>query len=66
MMYRVVTYFEDLQDNRYPYNAGDVFPRKGMKVSKERFAELAGDKNRRGINLIVKVETLKGKKASKD
>lgn len=56
MMYKVIKYFEDLRDNRHAYNEGDAFPRKGLKVSKARIAELASDKNRRGIPLIVKVE----------
>lgn len=56
MMYKVIKYFEDLQDNSHPYNEGDKFPRKGLKVSKARIAELASDKNRRGVPLIVKVE----------
>ena len=56
MMYKVIKYFEDLQDSRHPYNEGDTFPRKGLKASKARIAELASDKNRRGIPLIVKVE----------
>lgn len=56
MMYKVVKYFEDLQDNSRPYNEGDTYPRKGLRVSKARLAELASDKNRRGEPLIVEVE----------
>lgn len=56
MMYKVIKYFEDLQDNSRPYNEGDTYPRKGLKVSKSRIAELASGKNRRGVPLIVKVE----------
>ena len=41
MMYKVVKHFEDLTDNRYPYNEGDTFPRKGLNVSDERIEELA-------------------------
>ncbi len=55
-MYRVIKAFTDLQDNNHAYSVGDTFPRKGLKVSKARIAELASDKNRRGIPLIVKVE----------
>lgn len=51
-MYRVVKYFEDLQDNRHPYNEGDIFPREGLTVTEERLAELSSEKNRRGIKLI--------------
>lgn len=55
-MYKVKEYFTDLQDNNYAYNPGDVFPRKGMKVSKKRLAELAGTENKRGIVLIEEVK----------
>lgn len=55
-MYKVKEYFTDLQDNNYAYNPGDVFPREGMKVSKKRFAELAGTENKRGIALIEEVK----------
>ncbi len=53
-MYEVLKYFEDLTDGNYPYNEGDVFPRKGLKVSKERITELSGSDNRRGVPLICK------------
>ena len=56
MMYKVIKYFEDLQDSAHPYNEGDTYPRKGLRVSKARLAELASDKNRRGEPLIVEVE----------
>lgn len=62
MMYKVIKYFEDLKDNRHPYNEGDTFPRKGLDVSRERIAELASDKNRRGVSLIAEVVS-KNKKA---
>ena len=55
-MYRVIEYFEDLQDNGQPYNVGDVFPKGNKKVTEERLSELATDKNRRRIPLIKKVE----------
>ena len=55
-MYKTVTYFEDLQDNNYPYHPGDEFPRKGMEVSEERFKELSSPANRRGIVLIEEVK----------
>lgn len=51
-MYKVISSFADIQDNRHIYKAGDVFPRKGLKVSDERIAELSSDKNRRGFPLI--------------
>ncbi|MBP5431611.1 hypothetical protein [Ruminococcus sp.] len=54
-MYRVVAYFEDLQDNNHPYKAGDIYPRKGYKPAKERIIELSGTDNKRGIVLIRKI-----------
>lgn len=64
-MYRVIKYFEDLQDNRQPYNVGDVFPKGNKKVTKKRLNELATDKNRRHIPLIEKVEEPKEEKPKK-
>ena len=61
-MYRVIKYFTDLQDGDHPYNEGDVYPRKGLEVSEERFAELASHNNRRNEPLIKFVEE-KPKKA---
>ena len=55
MAYKVIEYFEDLQDNGRPYNVGDVFPVDGNTVSAERIAELASDKNRLGVPLIEEV-----------
>jgi hypothetical protein len=64
-MYRVIEYFEDLQDNGQPYNVGDVFPKGDKKVANERLNELATDKNRRHIPLIEKVEEPKVEKPIK-
>lgn len=55
-MYRVVHFFTDLQDDRHPYNVGDIFPREGKTVSEERIAELSGAENRQGVPLIRKEE----------
>lgn len=55
-MYKVIKYFEDLQDNCNPYNVGDVFPREGLEVSDKRIAELSGKNNKQGVPLIEKVE----------
>ena len=55
MAYKVIEYFEDLQDNGRPYNVGDVFPADGNTVSAERIAELASTQNRRRIPLIERV-----------
>ena len=54
-MYRVIKSFTDLQDNNYAYYVGDTFPHNGVEVCAERIAELASDKNRRGIPLIEEV-----------
>ena len=54
-MYRVIKSFTDLQDNNYAYYVGDTFPHNGVEVGAERIAELASDKNRRGIPLIEEV-----------
>lgn len=58
MMYKVVKFFTDLQDNNRPYSVGDVFPHAdaGYPVSKKRLAELAGNGNLQGMPLIQLVE----------
>lgn len=70
MCYKVIAYFEDLQDNNYAYDPKDpnrnTYPRKGLEVSKERIKELATTQNRRKIPLIKKVEEKKPKKADKE
>ena len=55
MAYKVIEYFEDLQDNGRPYNVGDVFPADGNTVSAERIAELASTQNRRRLPPIEEV-----------
>ena len=55
MAYKVIAYFEDLQDNGRPYNVGDVFPVDENTVTSERIAELASTQNRRRIPLIEEV-----------
>ena len=68
MCYKVIAYFEDLQDNNYPYNVGDVFPRENKTATKERIKELATTQNRQKKPLIKKVEekSKKPKKADKE
>ena len=56
MPYKVIEYFEDLQDNGRPYNVGDVFPVDGNTVAAERLAELASTQNRRRIPLIEEIK----------
>lgn len=66
MMYKVIKYFTDLQDNGYAYNPGDVFPREGMKASKSRLEELSSGNNRQNTPLIKAVEVKsRGKDADK-
>jgi hypothetical protein len=55
-MYRVIKYFTDLHDNEYEYHVGDIFPRKGIKVTKERLTELSTKENLQGEALIELVE----------
>lgn len=55
-MYKVICYFTDLQDGEYPYNVGDVFPRDGLTVRKERLKELSGKNNKQHKPLIKFVE----------
>ena len=54
-MYKVIKFFTDMQDNNFPYDVGDVFPRENTEVTAERIEELATSKNRRGEPLIKKV-----------
>lgn len=54
-MYRVVHKFYDLKDNNHAYSVGDTFPHNGVEVDAERIAELASDKNRRGVALIEEI-----------
>lgn len=53
-MYKVIRYFTDLQDNDYPYNEGNIFPRDGMTVTKERIDELSSANNKQLRPLIQK------------
>ena len=55
-MYKVIKFFTDLQDNRYPYHEGETFPREGVTVTDERLKELASKKNKRGVALIKEVK----------
>lgn len=64
-MYKVIKFFTDLQDNNFAYEVGDTFPRKGLEVTEERFAELAGSNNKQGQPLIEKVAVAPKKAAKK-
>mgnify|MGYP003531703638 FL=1 len=52
MGYKVIHYFEDLQDFNHSYKPGDIFPRLGMKVSEDRLKELSSSNNRQKKPLI--------------
>ena len=65
MAYKVIKLFTDLHDNDYLYNVGDTFPRKGISVTEERIAELAGSDNKQHAPLIEKVEAKKKKASDK-
>lgn len=56
MSYKVIHYFEDLQDFNHPYKVGETFPRPGMKVSEVRLKELSTSKNRQNKPLIELVK----------
>ena len=60
-MYKVKVLFTDLQDGNYKYMAGTEYPRKGYSPSAERIAELASDKNKRGIPLIEEIPEINQK-----
>ncbi len=66
-MFKVIKLFADLQDGNHVYNVGDEYPRKGVKVTDERIAELAGSTNKQGTPLIAEVKPAvqKAKKATK-
>lgn len=65
MTYKVIKYFTDLQDNEYPYNEGDIFPRSGVTVSAERLQELSTSENRQRVPLIEAVEETEEKPKKK-
>ena len=54
-MYRATVAFNDFKDNNRSYEAGELYPRPGLKVSKARLTELSTDKNRMGFPLIEQV-----------
>lgn len=55
MKYKVLYPFADLHDKKYKYNAGDMFPRKGLEVSEDRIKELAGSENKLKKPLIEEI-----------
>ena len=61
-MYKVIKFFTDMQDNDFPYDVGDVFPRENTEATAERIEELETSKNRQGEPLIKKVASPKKSK----
>lgn len=61
-MYRVVKEFYDLTDDFFAYLPGDVFPRKGLEVSRERLEYLAGRENRLGEPVIAEESAKRSRK----
>ena len=53
MGYKVIHFFNDLQDFNHAYHVGDVYPRMGVRVSDARIAELSSSKNKQGKPLIA-------------
>lgn len=56
MKYEVLKYFEDAHDKEHPYNAGDIYPRRGLKPTAERIKELMTSQNRRKEPFIKRIE----------
>lgn len=54
--YKVLRYFNDLQDDNYYYETGATYPRDGLTPSQKRINELASGNNKQGIALIEAVE----------
>ncbi len=55
-MYRALEMFTDLQDNNFKYEAGDEYPRLGLKPSLARIKELSSAENRRRRPVIEEVD----------
>ena len=65
-MYRVITLFADLEDNKHLYHAGDEYPRKGYKPSIERIEFLLSNRNLLGTPVIEQVTAAKEAKEAKE
>lgn len=66
MMYKVIKFFTDLQDNNFAYNVGDTYPRNGFEVLPSRIKELASKKNRQGEPVIEKFNDEEPKKKNEN
>lgn len=65
MAYRVIKEFRDIPDGWHLYKVGDKYPRDGVKVSDERIALFASDRNNTGAVLIEKVSVKSTEKKKK-
>lgn len=54
-MYKVIKHFNDMYDNGYSYDEGDIYPRKNLSPSAERIKELSSCENRQKTPLIKKI-----------
>lgn len=54
-MYKAIETFTDLQDNNHRYQAGDIFPREGLKVTKKRLEDLLTGNNKRHKPMIEEI-----------
>lgn len=54
-MYKVIKLFTDLQDGGHKYEEGDTYPRKGLKPTEDRIAELMSPDNKQGVPLIEEI-----------
>lgn len=49
----VIESFYDLRDGGHEYRAGDTYPRPGYSPTVDRWNELTGYSNRRGVPLVA-------------
>ena len=54
-MYKAIETFTDLQDNNHRYQAGDIFPREGLRVTKKRLEDLLTGNNKRHKPMIEEI-----------
>lgn len=64
--YVAIKRFKDLDDEGTTYVAGNIYPRQGVKVPDNRFAELASDKNKRKEPVIAEITELPAKETIED
>lgn len=57
MLYKVIEFFTDLQDEDFAYHIGDTYPREGKQVTAKRIRELSTKNNKRGKPLIKSMVT---------